>query len=86
MINNINLKDYAGYLYATIDNQTKPLNLKEIEKDEVTIVNLASTGIPLYTSIPICVRISEKNRRHLCHSIWTSSLIRLFCCHISFCS
>ena len=57
MINNINLKDYAGYLYATIDNQTKPLNLKEIEKDEVTIVNLASTGIPLYTSIPICVRL-----------------------------
>lgn len=61
MINNIKFKDYDGYLKATIDGQTLPLQLKEIIKDKVSIYNNASTGLPLYTSIPINVSLTTEH-------------------------
>lgn len=61
MIKGIDFKEHDGYLQATIDGQTLPLKLKEIIKDEVTIHNIASTGIPLYTSIPINIELTTKH-------------------------
>lgn len=61
MINNIEFKNYNGYLKATIDGQTLPLQLKEIIKDKVSIHNNASTGLPLYTPIPINVSLTTEH-------------------------
>ena len=61
MIKGITFKEHDGYLQATIDGQTLSLDLEEIVKDEVTIHNIASTGIPLYTPIPINVELTTKH-------------------------
>ena len=61
MIKGIAFKEHDGYLQATIDGQTLPLELEEIIKDEVTIHNIASTGIPLYTSIPINIELTTEH-------------------------